>query len=159
MTLVPWHRHGGWDRSLSHGERLAGACRGRWGKSVLCSAHPRWGCLKQEHKAAKAPGPVRLGGKLPPGKQEPDTLGGTGASCCFPFSNICKSVKYSCRATCEGRLTPLSVRRFSSPAHADSELLREFRGGWRTTGFLLSFRIPVLVFLGACQWLMIKYSY
>lgn len=113
-----------------------------------------------EHKAARALAPFRLGGKLPLGKWEPDILGGTRASCCFPFGNmqVCKIVMQSHLRKqinpfiCESLLFPSSRRQWLF-------LLRELQGGWHTIDFLLSFRIPVVVLLVACQWLMIKYSY
>ena len=160
-------------RTRSCGEGLAGACRGSWSESVFCSACLCWGCRPAGAASqtwnwraglgvqgcGRVPAPVRLGGKLPPGKWEPDTLGGTGASCCSPFSKmqVCKILLQSHLRKLinpfirELLLFPSSWRRWLS-------LLRELQGGRHTTGLLLSFRIPVVVLLSACRWLMIKYS-
>lgn len=74
----------------------------------------------------------------------------------FPLA-ICKSVKYSRGATCESRLTPLSV---SLPQLTPTVVvLPEGASGLAHMDFLFSFRIPVVMLLDACQWLMIKYSY
>lgn len=92
-------------------EGLAGACQGSWGESVFYSSVPLLGLLPHQQSFAnlklesrlgvrgfeRVLAPVRLGGKMPLGKWESDTLGGTRASCCFPFSNmqVCKILMQS----------------------------------------------------------------
>lgn len=120
-------------RICSCWEGLAGACRGSWGESVFCSAHLCWGCrptsrvlqtwnwrLGWERKAARGRLPQsNLGGSCLWASGNPIHLEELEPAAAFPLA-ICKSVKYSCRATCKSRLTPFSVSHFSSPAHADS---------------------------------------
>lgn len=110
-----------------------------------------------ERKAARALARVRLGGKLPPGKWEPDTLGGTGASCCFPFSNmqVCKILMWS---HLRKQINPFICVASFPQLMPTVVLLPEGAPGLAHTDFFLSFRIPVVMLLDACQWLMIKYS-
>lgn len=132
VTLVLWH----W----AWGMGWEFACAGKGllelvevvGASVFCSACLCWGCCLTGRAlwnwnwsglgaqgCERVLAPVRIGGSClwasgnPIHSEEPEP------AAAFPLA-ICKSVKYSCRATCESRLTLLSVSRFSSPAQADS---------------------------------------
>lgn len=102
VTLILWHRARGMGRGFAGAGRACWCLSRELGRVSLLSAPFLGLCSPEigagwERKAARALAPVRLGGKLPPGKWEPDTLGGTGASCCFPFSKmqVCKILMWS----------------------------------------------------------------
>lgn len=140
-------------RICSCGEGLAGACRGNWGECLLLSTpfpglpphRQSFAILKLEQA-----GSARLGGHLPQSDLRGSCLQASGnpihseepePAAAFPLA-ICKSVKYSCGATCESRLTPLSVSLlFPSSRRQWLFFLRELQR-WHTWIFSLASGSP-----------------
>lgn len=128
MTLVLWHRAWGMGRGFALAGKgllelveVAGARVSFAQRAFAGAAAPPAELCKPEIRERAGRGRLpqsNLGGSCLQASGNPIHSEELEPAAAFPIA-ICKSVKYSCRATCEGRLTPLSVSRFSSPAYAN----------------------------------------